>query len=185
MSAALAGFESTWANVCVGDGVRRQMAGTCTNTQWRRAHPESPSARARAPAYMRDTHTRNARAARERVYVVQRGPCSLGVCGSAVSHTPPFLRNQCMHTTESCHHCRRAHAHTETESAANALTYGLFLRGRRRSRRTLARVCACASVHACVGLSKPRKLSYLGQAFSRFKLYPDTRGICFIKRARR
>lgn len=133
MSAALAGFESTWANVCVGDGVRRQMAGTCTNTQWRRAHPESPSARARAPAYMRDTHTRNARAARERVYVVQRGPCSLGVCGSAVSHTPPFLRNQCMHTTESCHHCRRAHAHTETESAANALTYGLFLRGRRRS----------------------------------------------------
>lgn len=57
------------------------------------------------------------------------------VCGSAVSHTLLFLRNQCMHTVaadarararasrRSCRRVASVHAHTETESAANALTY--------------------------------------------------------------
>lgn len=79
------------------------------------------------------THTHDARS---RVYAVhQRGvlaPCRMWV--SSLSHTPLFLRNQCMHTTaadERAQENRGAtiRAHTETESAANALTYdGLLLR---------------------------------------------------------
>lgn len=79
---------------------------------------------------------------------------------------------------------RRAHAHIETESAANALTYGLFLRGRRRSCCVYrVCVCVCACVCASVPGSKPRKLSLSRPSFFEvLALYLDTRGICFIKR---
>lgn len=78
---------------------------------------------------------------------------------------------------------RCAHAHTETESAANALTYGLFLRGRWRGAAILLCIREYVHVHAPLCRAQSHASSrYLGQAFSRFALYPDTLGICFIKR---
>lgn len=99
-----------------------------------------------------------------------RGPCSLLLCGSAVSHTPLFLRNQCMHTAvcsrarsrkeererESPRQRMYVHTHTftETESAANALTYdGLLLREAAGARCLRARICirALARVQSARG----------------------------------
>lgn len=94
------------------------------------------------------THIHMHRLGSGREYTSRSSEGSLlpAVCGSAVSHTPLFLRNQCMHTTasgarslararaseqESRPSPRRdykyVHAHTEMESAANALTYGGLL----------------------------------------------------------
>lgn len=72
-------------------------------------------------------------------------------------------------------------AHTETESAANALTYdGLLLREAVRRSALDARtyVCASASARARPSGAKPRKLVYLGRAFFfRFRTTGTFRGI--------
>lgn len=122
------------------------------------------------------------------------------VCGSAVSHTPLFLRNQCMHTTAAGARARarkgivrrRAvtigtcmHAYTEMESAANALTYdGLLLRevGRRDTRllraRARTRVIAASARVRLSGSKKATQTRLARASFFEFHASSTHRGIC-------
>jgi len=83
------------------------------------AHSRCRQAGASTHVHVRGAHTL------DRVYVVP-APGSLlpAVCGSAVSHTPLFLRNQCMHTV-----------------AARARAYASERASERESRRRRRRAC--------------------------------------------